>query len=312
VNPVTAIPIFAGATAGTLVLGLLSKWIDRKVTARVQWRVGPPWYQPFADVLKLLGKETIVPEGARMTGFLLAPLLGFAAVSVAATILWMANLNPGSGFVGDVIVVFYLLTIPALAMILGGSASGNPLAAVGAAREMKLIIAYELPLLLAILAAITGSSENFQLGQLKISETAGFFASLGCVLGFIVALMCLQAKLGLVPFDIAEAGCEIASGPFIEYSGAPLAILYLTKAMLLATMPIFIITVFWGGFSVTASGGGFSIGATLASIGKYVLVVVVLTLVRNTNPRVRIDHAMKFFWYMMAPLALLALIISMV
>ena len=95
-NSALVIPAFLGATAGTLVLGLISKWIDRKVTARVQWRVGPPWYQPFVDVIKLMGKETVVPEGARMTGFLLAPLAGFSAVSVAATILWLANFQPES------------------------------------------------------------------------------------------------------------------------------------------------------------------------------------------------------------------------
>ena len=305
-NSTLAIPIFAGATVGTLLLGLISKWIDRKVTARLQWRVGPPWYQPFADVLKLLGKETVVPEAARSTGFLVAPLVAFAAVSAAATVLWAANLNPQTGFVGDVIVALYLLTIPSLAMIIGASASGNPLAAVGAGREMKLLLAYELPLLLAVLAAVLGSSGDFRLGQLTLANTAGIAPSIGCVLGFIVALMCTQAKLGLVPFDIAEADCELATGIFIEYSGAPMAILYLTKAMLLAVMPIFVVTVFWGGFSCA------SWAAALASAGKYVLVLVVLTLVRNTNPRVRIDQALRFFWFYLTPLALLALILSMI
>ena len=305
-NVGVAIPVFVGSTAGTLLLGLISKWIDRKVTARVQWRVGPPWYQPIADVIKLLGKETIVPEGARGTGFLLAPLFGFAALSVAATALWVANFSPETGYVGDVIVVLYLLSIPSLAIILGGSASANPLAAVGAAREMKLLLAYELPLLLAVLAAIMGSCGTFRLGELKMSETAGVCPTIGCVLGFVVALMCIQAKLGLVPFDMAEAGCEIASGPFIEYSGAPLAIIYLNKAMLLAVMPVFAVTVFWGGFSFS------SVGAGIASVLKYVLVIVVLVLVRNTNPRVRIDHAMRFFWYMMTPLAIVAVVLSMI
>ncbi|MCP4712866.1 MAG: NADH-quinone oxidoreductase subunit H [Planctomycetes bacterium] len=313
---VLVIIAFIVGTIGTLVLGLISKWIDRKVTARVQWRKGPPWFQPFADVLKLLGKETIVPETARKTGFLLAPLLGFAAVSVAATLIWMANINPVSGFFGDVIVVLYLLTIPSFALIIGGSASGNPLAAVGAGREMKLIIAYELPMLLAILAAIYGSANSFSLGQLisgDTSNTIGIAATIGCVLAFIVSLMCIQAKLGLVPFDIAEAGCEIASGPYIEYSGAALAILHLTKAMMLAVLPLFLITIFWGGFDVTfANGVGAGLLGILAAVGKYVLILVVLVLVRNTNPRVRIDHALKFFWFMMTPIAIVALVLSLI
>jgi NADH-quinone oxidoreductase subunit H len=311
VNLVLAIPAFAGAITGTVIIGMASKWIDRKVTARLQWRVGPPWYQPLADFIKLLGKETIMPETARGTGFLLMPLIGFAAVSVAATILWWINFSPKSGFVGDVIVVLYLLTIPSLMLVLGGSSSGNPLGAVGAAREMKLILAYELPLLLAILAAILGSStegirSSFQLGSLKMSETIGVWPTIGCILGFMVTLFCIQAKLGLVPFDMAEAECEIATGPIIEYSGAPLAMVYLTRIMLLAVMPLFIITVFWNGFSFASFGGA------AASIGKYVLVLVVTILVRNTNPRLRIDHALRFFWFAMTPAAIVALLISMI
>jgi len=299
------IPAFVAATAGTLLLGLLSKWIDRKVTARVQWRVGPPWYQPLADILKLLGKETLAPDGSRGTGFLFMPLLGFAAVSVAATILWWITLRPGSGFIGDVIVVLYLLTIPALTIVLGGSSSGNPLAAVGAAREAKLLLAYELPLLLVILAAIIGADTSFALGALKQSETVHILPTIGCVLGFIIAVLCMQAKLGLVPFDIAEADCEIATGPFIEYSGVPLALIHITKAMMLAVLPLFIITIFWNGLSFGSVLGIF------ASLGKYVLVLVLLVLIRNTNPRVRIDHALRFFWFLLTPLAVIALVLSM-
>ena len=302
----SAIPVFLVSTVGTAVLGLVSKWIDRKVTARVQWRVGPPWFQPFADFLKLLGKETLVPESAPVMGFLAPPLVAFAAVSVAATILWVANFTPDKGFVGDLIVVFYLLAIPSLMVILGGSASGNPLAAVGAAREMKLMLAYELPLFLALLTAVVGSTGNFLLGGLVTGSSTGLPATIGCVIAFIVALMCTQAKLGLIPFDIAEADCEIATGPFIEYSGPPMGFFYLTRAMLLAVMPLLLITVFWGGVSFA------TVGAGLASLGKYVLILVVLTLVRNTNPRVRIDHALRFFWFGMTPLAVLALILSMV
>ena len=78
-NLVWMVGIFVVAVLGTIILGLVSKWIDRKVTARVQWRVGPPLLQPLLDIVKLLGKETIVPRQARRAGFLLAPVFGFAA-----------------------------------------------------------------------------------------------------------------------------------------------------------------------------------------------------------------------------------------
>ena len=299
------VPVMLLSVVGTAVLGFLSKWIDRKVTARVQWRVGPPWYQAFADFFKLLGKETVIPEAAKGTGFLLAPVIGFAATSVAAVILWCANINPELGFGGDIIVVLYLLTVPSLALILGGSASGNPHGAVGASREMKLILSYELPFVLAVLAAVVGSSRSLDLGATIMAQSHSWTATLGTVIAFIVALMCVQAKLGLVPFDIAEAECEIMSGPYVEYSGPPLALFYLTKAMLFALLPVFLITVFWGGI-------GGSVLGVVTGILKYVLILVVLILVRNTNPRVRIDHAMRFFWFMMTPLAILAVVLAII
>jgi len=305
-NLVAAIPILAVSTLGTAVLGLASKWFDRKLTARLQWRHGPPWFQPFADFIKLLGKETIIPQSARPLVFLLCPLLGFAAVSVAATILWVANFSPQVGFVGDTIVVLYLLAVPSLGIIIGGSASGNPLAAIGAGREMKLMLAYELPLLLAILTAVFAGTGNFRLGALVTASAGSIPAAVGCVVAFIVGVLCTQAKLGLVPFDMAEAECEIASGPFIEYSGAPLALIYLTRAMMLAVMPLFLITVFWGGLSFgTVTGAVFS-------VLKYVVILLLLTLIRNTNPRVRIDQALRFFWFMLTPIAAIAVILSLI
>ncbi|MHC4717120.1 MAG: NADH-quinone oxidoreductase subunit H, partial [Planctomycetota bacterium] len=142
---------FIAAAAGSLVLGLLLRGVDRKVTARVQWRVGPPIYQPLIAVIKLTGKETLMPVTARRSGFLLAPMMALAATAVAAVILWRALVRPEATFMGDLIVVIYLLTIPALMTIVGASASGNPHASVGAARELKLLLGYELPLFLVIL-----------------------------------------------------------------------------------------------------------------------------------------------------------------
>jgi len=309
-NAGSAIGIFLLSFVGTAILGLLSKWIDRKVTARVQWRVGPPWYQAFADIVKLLGKETIVPEGARRSGFLLWPLAGLAAVTLASAILWTVNIFPGTSFNGDLIVVWYLLTIPSLSVILGASASGNPHGAVGASREMKLILAYELPFMLAILCVVfgatyAGGSVTFRLGEIIGAEMVGVLPAIACVIGFVIALLCIQAKLGLVPFDMPEAETEIMGGVYVEYSGAALAVLQLTRAMMLAALPVFAITVFWGGIAFSGLG-------ILWAILKYVLILVVVVLIRNTNPRLRIDHALKFFWFGATPVAVVAVILAMI
>jgi len=284
----------------TAAVGLLTSWVDRKVSARVQWRVGPPWYQPFADVLKLLGKEIVIPEGARRAGFLFAPVAGLAAVVVVSTMLWLTNLR-GTGFVGDLIGVVYLLTIPSLGMIIGASASSNPLASVGASREMKLILAYELPFIIAILTAVTkvspmtlridGILEHQAVNGVMLGSASG-------VIAFIVCILCAQAKLTYPPFDIPEAETEIMDGTHIEYSGAILAVVKLTQAMMLFTLPVLFITLFWGGVDLTGIG-------ILWTVLKYLAIVTIIVLIKNTNPRVKIDQAVRFFW---GPVTLLAIV----
>jgi NADH-quinone oxidoreductase subunit H len=279
----------------SLASGLLASWIDRKVSARVQWRAGPPLGQPLFDVIKLLGKETIVPEGAHRLAFLLAPLLGLAAITVVCTILWLANIFAVS-FVGDLIVVVYLLVLPSISLMIGGFASGNPLAATGASREMKLILAYELPFLVSLAVAIIRSDLSIRLVDMAARPVAG---SISGVLAFIVAVLCVQAKLGFPPFDVAEAETEIMEGVYIEYSGAPLAVFKLTQAMLLIALPVFMATVFLGGLHFSGWG-------ILWAILKCLLVVVLVILIKNTNPRVRIDQAVRFFWRYMTPVGVLA------
>jgi len=298
---IAATMTLVAASCGTLTLGLLSKWVDRKVTARLQWRVGPPWYQPTVDILKLLGKETVMPASAQGSGFLAAPLVAFSATCLAATVVWMANLRPQLSFVGDLVVIVYLLTIPSLMLILGGAASGNPYSVVGAVREMKMMLSYELPFVLALLVAVIHGGWTFRLGALVAGPSAIY--SVSGLLAILVAVLCVQAKLGLVPFDIAEAETELMAGPYTEYSGPPLGLLYATRAMMLAIMPLLLISVFWGGIEVAGWG-------LVRSVAKYVLLLVIFVLLRNTNPRLRIDQAMRFFWNLLTPVGIVAVVLA--
>jgi NADH-quinone oxidoreductase subunit H len=266
----------------SLAVGFIASWIVRKVSARVQWRVGPPVLQPVYDVMKLLGKETLVPQDAQRTVFIAAPLVGLAGVLLLATILWQAALFKQS-FVGDIIVAIYLMVLPSLGLILGSSASASPHAAVGTSREMKLVMGYELPLVLAFIVVIINTGGMLALPQIAEHTTV---LSISNILAFLIALLCVQAKLGFVPFDIAEAETEVMSGVMVEYSGALLAVWKVMQALMLVALPLFLVQVFLGGF-----GTGF-----WAGILKYVLVLVLIILIKNTNPRARIDQAMKFFW----------------
>lgn len=275
----------------TLVVGLLASWLVRKVSALVQYRVGPPVYQPVADVMKLMGKEILIPQDAHRAVFILAPLAGFSGVLLLSTVLWLSTAR--IAYVGDIVVAMYLMVFPSLALILGSSASGSPHAAVGTSREMKLVLSYELPLVLAFLVVLIKTAgliePGEQLSLAAISQHAPVLSISGA-LAFLVALLCIQAKLGFAPFDIAESESELASGVMIEYSGALLGIWKLMQAMMLVALPLFLVVAFLGGIDTS----GLSL---LWGIGKFVLVLVLVILIKNTNPRVRIDQAMRFFWF---------------
>jgi len=306
---VLSVPYFLAVFAVTAVVGLLTSWVDRKVTARVQARVGPPWYQPFADFVKLLGKETLVPKGSRQKGFLVAPLVGLVGVALGAAVLVSGGILNGSqqGFVGDIVVFLYLLTIPSAALILGAASTGNPMASVGASREMKLLLGYELPFLIVVLTAVYKAQSSFRIGDVVAYQMDNgiFIGSISGVIGFIVAILCIQGKLGLVPFDAPEAEQELMGGVLTEYSGVPLALFKLTKAMMLSVLAVFVAVIFFGGMRFASWG-------ILWSILKYLVPIVLVVLIRNTNPRLRIDQIMKVFWGPLTVLALIGLLLAWV
>jgi NADH-quinone oxidoreductase subunit H len=284
----------------TAVVGLFLTWIDRKVTARIHWRVGPPWYQPYADFLKLLLKETIIPEGSSKVLFLLAPMFGLVAMSILAVMLFSMNLNPSGTFVGDLIVIIYLLALPPLGIMIGGAASKNPLASVGVSREMTQYFAYELPFLIAVASIILKAGGSIRFGDIILAQkaTGPFLYSISGVIAAIVILLSTQAKLGFVPFDIPEAEQEIMAGPYIEYSGVALAMFKVVRAMMLFLLPLFLISVLWGGFG------------DWWAIPKFLLIVVLIVLMKNTNPRIKIDQALRFFWLGIGVLSVIGLVLA--
>ncbi len=288
-----------------LVAGGFLSWFDRKVTAWVQFRKGPPILQPLYDFVKLLSKETIMPRNASRMTFLTAPIFSAAGAAIAGLLILLPAFGISSGFKGDIIVIFYVLAIPSLTYIIGALASGNPLASVGASREMKLIISYELSFLLIIAAIIFKSDFSMDIAGIMAAQHSegAFIGSLSGILLFIALLMCIQAKLGFVPFDAAEAETEIASGFLIEFSGPPLAFIKLSKYILILVLPVLAVVLLLGGFDLEDWG-------ILWAVMKILLVVLLVTLVRNTNPRLTIRQAMKFFFIWMNLIVIAAIVLN--
>ena len=230
-------------------------------------------------------------------------MLAVFGATMAGVFILLPLFNIDTGFRGDMLVIFYLLTLPSFSYILGSLASGNPLAAVGGSREMKLIISYELTFLLLIAAVIMKSGQHFDLQTVIETQQSGhpFIGSISGVLLFIAGIFCIQAKLAMVPFDMPEAEAELASGIYIEYSGPPYAMIKLAKYIMLFILPAFLVALLMNGMNP-----GINI---VWLILKILGVVLLLVLIKNTNPRVKIKQASGFFFVWMNLIVVIAIVL---
>jgi NADH-quinone oxidoreductase subunit H len=289
----------------TALVGLWLTWVDRKVTAIVQSRVGPPWFQPYADIGKLLSKQLIIPRGSQAISFLAAPLLALAGATLSAVIILRTLMYPGAGFVGDLVVLIYLSLLPSVALIIGGASSRSPFGAIGAGREMSMVLSYELGFLLAICTVLI-KVRSVLLGDIVAYQAAhgAIIGSVSGVIAFVVAMYAMQAKLGYLPFDIADADTELIGGPLAEYSASGLAIFRLSRAMMFFYVPVLVVILFMGATAPTF----LSIASFLL---KLLAVLVLMIVVKITHARLRLDQALRLFWGKLFVLALIGVILAL-
>lgn len=296
-----------------LAVGLLFKGLDRRVEARLQRRVGPPLVQPLLDIAKLLTKETLIPKTAVRSVFLAAPVVGFAGMAVCAAFIPVPGVFDGLYNMGDLLVLFYLLPIPAIAIMLGGSASSSPFGAIGFSREMLMMLAYETPLLMILLAVAmlvgkaTGTGAEFSL--LDIVDWQQGAGSLGfnpvMIPALLAYLIFLPGTMGVPPFDIPEAETEVLEGPLLEYGGPLLALFQIGSALKTFVVLGLGVALFFPG---TISD--FWIVNLIWFVFKcLVLMLLSLTLVKSATGRFRIDQAFRFYVKVPTALALVSLVL---
>lgn len=283
--------------------GLILEYLDRKLYARFQNRLGPPWFQPMADFLKLMGKEGIVPTQADKNMFKALPAFAIAAVSVVVLYIPLWGTKAIYSFDGDLIVVLYLLTIPTVTFFLAGWSSTSLYATIGAVRTITQLFAYEVPLFMSLLGpAILANSWSF-------SGITAFYAENPLLLltnipGFVVAILSMQGKLERAPFDIPEAETEIVAGPFTEYSGRFLAFFRMAVDFELIAVSSIIAAVFLPFWSQVIWIG------ILIYLLKTLFVIFILALLRSLMARLRIEQMVDFCWKFLAPVAILQIMID--
>jgi NADH-quinone oxidoreductase subunit H len=279
-----------------LASGLVYEWIDRKLVARFQNRVGPRWFQPLADMIKLLAKEEIIPTGVHSGLFIALPVAALAGALTAALYVPMFGFTSAFSFQGDVVVTLYLLSMMTLGIGLAGANTVDRFSLVGATRTLTQLFSYEAPFLLALLgpAILAGS---WQISQINIYAHNAWWMIITQPIGFVVALVGLMGKLEFPPFDAPEAETEIVSGALTEYSGRGLALFRIGKDVELVIGLTLVVAFYLGGLA-----------NPLEFLIKTLVLLLVMAGLQSLFARLRIDQTVGLWWRIGAVLGLVQLL----
>ncbi len=296
-NPILALLLFPGGLF-VLAIGLVYEWVDRKLIAQLQNRIGPRWFQPLADFIKLLAKEEIIPFGVNSGLFIGLPVVALAAALTAALYVPMAGLTPAFSFNGDLIVTLYLLSMMTLCIGLAGANTTDRFSLIGATRALTQLFSYEAPFLLALLgpAIVAGSWNISQINA--YAQSHWWLILLTQPVGFIVAMIGLMGKLELPPFDAPEAESEIVSGALTEYSGRGLALFKIGRNAELVIGLTLVSTFYLGGIS-----------NPIWFLVKTMVLLLIIAILQALFARLRIDQTVGLWWRVGALLALAQLLI---
>jgi NADH-quinone oxidoreductase subunit H len=268
----------------TLILtGMLYEWVDRKLVARFQNRVGPRWFQPFADIVKHLAKEQITPRVANPFLFFGLPMVALAGALTAAVYVPLIGFAPVSSFAGDLIVTIYLLSLLTLCMGLAGWNTSSRFSLIGATRALTQMFAYEAPFLLALLGPALAAG-SWQISTIN-DYAQNHWLAISQPIGFIIALIGLMGKLELPPFDAPEAETEIVAGALTEYSGRGLAMFKIGKSIELIVGITLVSAFYLGGLH-----------GILPFLVKTLGVLFLMTILQSLLTRLRIDQTVGMWW----------------
>ncbi len=298
---------------GVLVLDIFLVWVERKVVARFQDRLGPnrvgPYglIQPFADIIKLLIKEDLTPDGADRPIYNAAPLISLMSVLILWAIVPLAPVILGVDLNVGLLYLVAAGALGTLSIIMAGWSSNNKYALIGAYRQVAVLISFEIPMLTILLIPTIFAGS---MGLKAITERQDVWYLVLSPLGALIFLTAAIAELGRTPFDMNEAESEIVAGYHIEYSGMKFGLFYAGELLHAFTFGGFWAILFFGGyrlFGLEQLGPAVAAGILLvkAMIGYWIIMWIKYTLAR-----MRIDHMLAFNWKFLTPLAFALLMVT--
>lgn len=293
--PIVSLLFFPGGIA-LLVGGLVYEFVDRKLVARFQNRIGPRWFQPLADVIKLLAKEEVIPAGVIKGLFVGLPIVALTAIFTAALSVPMFGFKPAYGYQGDLVVAVYLLSLMTLCTGLAGANTEDRFSLVGATRALTQMFSYEAPFLLALLGPAIALG-TWSIGQINAGAGSNLWFILAQPFGFVAALIGLMGKLELPPFDAPEAETEIVAGALTEYSGRGLALFRIGRDIELLIGLTLIASFYLGGLA-----------NPFDFLWKTLILLLVTAGLQSMFARLRIDQTVGLWWRIGSIMVILQLV----
>jgi NADH-quinone oxidoreductase subunit H len=301
-----ALAAFLVALIGIFPIVFLS-WMERKVVARIQDRIGPNVQGPFgmivalADAIKMFTKEDTTPAGADRTMFNAAPILMGTAMWMVYGVLPFAPNLVGIDLSVALLYVLALGSVTTIAVVVAGWSSNNKYALLGAFRTVAQLVSYEIPQALALIAPIMLAGTMSTVGIIKVQSVPYIIMlPLSAFIFFVSSV----AETARSPFDILEADSEIVAGFHIEYSGMKFALFFIAEYGNMFAVSMLTAVVFLGGYKFVGLERGLPFLAPVIILVKALAVVFVFLWLRGTLPRIRIDQLLAFNWKFMVPLSL--------
>ena len=293
-------------------------WLERKVSAHAQRRLGPMEVGPHgvlqtvADMLKLLSKQLVTPLATDKFTFLMAPILIFVPTICLASLVPLGPAQAFADVPNGLVVVVVLSGVTVIAIFMAGWSSNNKYAVLGGMRSVAQVVAYEIPVLLSALSVVL-IAQTLDLRQLVnglpvwhgVPVPYVVFEPVAALIFFIG----ITAETNRAPFDIPEAESELVGGFHTEYSGMRFALFFFAEYTNMLVLGAVGATLFLGGWQGPLVGTFHWLGPVWLLLKAY-LVVFLMMWARWTFPRLRFDQLMNFAWKLLIPVALVNLVVT--